>query len=118
MTKLIAMRNNLGHGHKGDIIITTQKRIDKNFPPIAKDIINEAYAMAIVDAYNSVNTSTDVGSPKCLGIKYDKNETMKCFGCKDEFIITPEESKFWDTTCKKCGSGFVMRIEKENDEDD
>ncbi len=116
MNKLIAMRNNLGHGHKGDIIITTQERLDKNFPPVAKDIVNEAFAMAIVDAYNSVNVKNDFETPKCLGITYDKNETIECFNCTEKFIITPEESKLWDTTCKKCGSGLVMRIEKENND--
>lgn len=110
--KLIAMRNDLGHGHKGDIIITTQERVDKNFPPIAKNIINEEYATAIVNAFNSINTTDEIDMPQCLGIKYDKNETMWCPNCREKFIITSEESKFWDTTCKRCGSGLVIRIKE------
>ncbi len=111
--KLIAMRNNMGHGHVGDIIITTQERVDKNFPPIAKDIVNETYAMAIINAYNNVNITNKIDASQRLTIKYDKNETMQCLVCDEKFIITSEESAFWDATCKKCGSGLVMLIEED-----
>ena len=51
--EMIAMQNNLGLGHRGDIILTTQKRIDDNKEPIAKDIFNEAYAKELVRRWNS-----------------------------------------------------------------
>ena len=50
--KLIAMRNNLGLGHKGDIILTTQHRFDNNLPPIAKDIEDEPRAQRLVTCWN------------------------------------------------------------------
>lgn len=46
--KLIAMQNNLGLGHKGDIIITTQNRIDNNQEPVAKDIQGDSFATELV----------------------------------------------------------------------
>jgi len=52
-TPLIALINNLGLGHYGDIVITTQERIDKNEAPIASDIIDKAAAMEIVKRSNS-----------------------------------------------------------------
>lgn len=36
--EIIAMQKDLGLGHKGDIILTTQTRIDTNLEPIAKDV--------------------------------------------------------------------------------
>jgi len=51
--ELIAMRENLGHGHKGNILITTQERVNANQPPIATDIIDEATAMELIHRYNT-----------------------------------------------------------------
>jgi len=51
--KLIAMQNNLGQGHKGDIILTTQERVDAEEPMIAKSIIDKKYAMQLVNCYNA-----------------------------------------------------------------
>lgn len=51
--ELIAMQKNLGLGHKGEIIITTQERVDNNQPIIAKDIIDEEHAKELVRRYNS-----------------------------------------------------------------
>jgi hypothetical protein len=53
--KLIAMQNNLGLGHKGDILITAQERIDNNLPALAKDIIDEVFARRICLCVNSHN---------------------------------------------------------------
>lgn len=50
---LIAMQNDLGHGHGVDILLTTQERVDNNEEPIAKDIVNKKYAEFIVRAANS-----------------------------------------------------------------
>ena len=52
-TKLIAMRKNLGLGHKGDILLTTQERVDNNQEPIVKDVIDEEYAQELVRRWNS-----------------------------------------------------------------
>ena len=52
-TKLIAMRNDLGLGHKGDILLTTQERVDNNQEPIAKDIIDEEHAKELVRRWNA-----------------------------------------------------------------
>lgn len=52
-TKLIAMQKNLGLGHKGDILLTTQKRVDDNIEAIAKDIIDEEYAKELVWRWNA-----------------------------------------------------------------
>ena len=51
--KWIVMRENLGMGHAGRIIITTQERVDKNQAMIAKDIIDEANARLIAAACNA-----------------------------------------------------------------
>ncbi len=51
--KLVAMRKKLGLGHKGDIIITTPERVNKNQPMIAKDIISTDYAEEILLRWNS-----------------------------------------------------------------
>ena len=53
MSKLIAMQANLGLGHKGEIILTTQERVDKNQPMIAKDIIDAEHADRFVLCWNS-----------------------------------------------------------------
>ena len=50
--ELIAMQNNLGLGHYGEIILTTQKRVDDNLEPIAKDIVSESYANELVRRWN------------------------------------------------------------------
>ena len=57
--RLIVMQNNLGHGHVGDILITTQSRVDNNGEPIAKDIIDQQYALELVQAYNSHKALVD-----------------------------------------------------------
>ena len=51
--QLIAMQQNLGLGHKGEIIITTQERVDNNRPMIAKDIINAEHAEWLTLCWNS-----------------------------------------------------------------
>jgi len=51
--ELIAMREDLFHGHKGNILITTQERVNANQPPIATDIIDEATAMELIHRYNT-----------------------------------------------------------------
>ncbi len=53
MSELIAMQDNLGLGHKGDILLTTQKRIDNNQEPIAKNIIHRDFAVDIVRRWNA-----------------------------------------------------------------
>ena len=52
-TKLIALQNDLGLGHKGDIVLTTQKRVDSNQEPIAKDIIHRDFAVDFVRRWNA-----------------------------------------------------------------
>ena len=55
MEKLIAMQENLGLGHKGTVIITTQKRVDGNIPCIAT--VNEPeQALSLVDRWNAHDT--------------------------------------------------------------
>ena len=55
MEKLIAMQENLGLGHKGTVIITTQKRVDDNVPCIAT--VNEPeQALSLVDRWNAHDT--------------------------------------------------------------
>lgn len=51
--ELIAMQMNLGLGHRGEIILTTQERIDNNLEPLAKDIFSEASAKDFVHRWNS-----------------------------------------------------------------
>lgn len=51
--KLIAMQENLGMGHKGKIILVTQKCLDNNTKAIADDILNAEWADFIVRAANS-----------------------------------------------------------------
>lgn len=50
---LIALQKNLGHGHRGDILLTTQERVDTNQEPIAKDIVNEDHAMKLIYRWNA-----------------------------------------------------------------
>ena len=50
---VIAVIKSLGHGHFGDIVLTTQERIDNNEEPIAKDIIDEEHAEFLCCAANS-----------------------------------------------------------------
>ncbi len=52
--KWFPMQEDLFHGHKGRIILTTQELIDKNLPMIAKDL-TEANARFICKAVNSHN---------------------------------------------------------------
>ena len=59
-TKLIAMQENLGLGHKGNILITTEKRVDKNLPPIATEIIDDDFAHRIVLCCNSHDELVEV----------------------------------------------------------
>lgn len=55
-TKFIVMQANLGLGHKGEIIITTQERHDNHLPPIAKDIVDLSFAKKIVEAMNNYSS--------------------------------------------------------------
>ena len=50
---LIAMQQNLGLGHKGEIILTTQLRVDENQPIIAKDVIDKEHAERLALCWNS-----------------------------------------------------------------
>ncbi len=52
-TKIIAMQTDLGLGHKGEIILTTRERVDKNLPMIARDILNKQYAEHFVYRWNA-----------------------------------------------------------------
>ena len=52
-TNLIPMQENLGLGHKGNILITTQERIDKNLPPIANNILDEDFSHLICRNVNN-----------------------------------------------------------------
>jgi len=52
-TNLISMQENLGLGHKGNILITTQERINKNLPPIANNILDEDFAYLICKRINN-----------------------------------------------------------------
>ncbi len=63
-TKLIAMQNNLGLGHKGDIILTTQNRVDNNLPMIAKDIIDAEHAEHLISCWNAFEDGGLVGELK------------------------------------------------------
>jgi len=58
--KLIAMQNDLGHGHKGDIILTTQDRVDNNLPKIAKNVLNPEYAEQLIRCWNAFNEDSMV----------------------------------------------------------
>jgi len=51
-TDLIAMREDLGLGHKGNILITTQEKVDNNLPPIATSLLGEGWATCIVNRVN------------------------------------------------------------------
>ena len=53
--ELITMQNNLGLGHKGEIILTTQQRVDENQPMIAKDVVDVKHAERLVLCWNSHN---------------------------------------------------------------
>lgn len=69
-TKLIAMQKNLGLGHKGDIWLTTQERVNANQEPIAKDIIDEEHAKKLVRRWNS----HDDLLAACKAVKSIKNK--------------------------------------------
>lgn len=70
--KLIAMRKNLGFGHKGDILITTHQRVNANQEPITKDIIDESHAFEIIRRWNSqpdllkACKTADIALNKCI----------------------------------------------------
>jgi len=53
--KLIVMVKNLGLGHYGDILITTQERVAANQPPIASDLLDEAWALSICHCMNEID---------------------------------------------------------------
>lgn len=57
-TDLIAMRDDLGLGHKGNILITTQEKVDHNLPPIATSLLGEEWATCIVNRVNQHDTLT------------------------------------------------------------
>lgn len=69
MSELIAMQKDLGLGHKGDILLTTQKRFDSNQEAIAKDIIDKDYAEKIIHRYNAFEDG---------GIVYELKEAAEC----------------------------------------
>ena len=50
--ELIAMQKDLGLGHKGDILLTTQERVDNNQEAIAKDIIDIEHTKELVRRWN------------------------------------------------------------------
>ena len=50
--ELIVMRKDLGLGHKGEILITTQERVDANQEPIARDIDGEDRALRLTKRWN------------------------------------------------------------------
>ena len=52
-TSLIAMQENLGLGHKGNILITTKERVNNNYLPIADQIINIEWANKLCLAWNN-----------------------------------------------------------------
>lgn len=56
--KWIVMQEDLFHGHKGRIIITTNERVAENQPPIAKDIVDEVTAHPICKHFNEQNEYT------------------------------------------------------------
>ena len=57
MEKLIALQDQLGLGHKGKVIITTQGRIDENKPWIAELPSSEiGAAMSLIDHWNEHDT--------------------------------------------------------------
>ena len=61
--ELIAMQDNLGLGHKGRIIITTQKRVDENLPWIAElPSTEEGAALSLItrcNEYDSLKAKAD-----------------------------------------------------------
>ena len=59
--ELIAMQMNLGLGHRGEIILTTQERIDNNFEPLAKDIFSEATAEDFCRRWNAFEQQPPAG---------------------------------------------------------
>ncbi len=50
---LVVMVDNLGQGHQGNILITTEERIKDRTPPVADHIVTKEYAHFIVQACNS-----------------------------------------------------------------
>lgn len=74
---LIAMQANLGLGHKGEIIITTQKRVDENQPMIAKDIIDKDHAEHLVKCWNEYDELQKQSDLLTLGLLEEKRKTSK-----------------------------------------
>ncbi len=57
--KWIVMQTNLGMGHYGELIITTQERVDNNLPMIAKDVVDEEHACRICQCVNAYKALLD-----------------------------------------------------------
>jgi len=56
--KLIVMQENLGLEHRGEILITTQERVDTNQKPIARDVVNSDIAFKLTERYNEHRSVT------------------------------------------------------------
>ena len=71
-TPLIAMVSDIGLGHFGEIIITTQERVDSNQDPIAQNIPTNEIALEIVKRWNSHDAlleACDEGLHECERVK-------------------------------------------------
>ena len=103
MEKLIAMQKNLFMGHKGEIILTTQKDVDENNPMIAKDIIDAEHAQRFIkrwNEYDSLKAKADVCDELVEALKKYAGHLPAC-------------ECMWKTLqSRKCTCGFEQALAK------
>lgn len=90
---LIAMQMNLGLGHKGEIILTTQGRVNENQPMIAKDVIDVEHAERLVLSWNSHDKLTEQRDKLRTALEEIEKTISKLFDDADTERFSRQDSQ-------------------------